>query len=88
MEADDVRSRPIKGSRLWDALNRTLDVFGPAMKGATIAELERNGLELERDSREYTLDQLSEKLRVIFGKDGTEVVIEQVAKNLFAHNSH
>jgi hypothetical protein len=85
---DDLMDKPIQGSKMWEALKRTLDVFGPTMKGATIAELERNGLALEGDPNEYTLTQLGEKFQVIFGKDGTEVIIEQVARNLHARNSH
>ena len=81
---DDFRKKPIPNGRLWQALNTTLDVFGPSMKGATIAELQKSGLDPDDSSsgQEHTLDEIGDKLSSIFGTDGTEVIIDQIAKRL------
>ncbi|HEX2014169.1 MAG TPA: hypothetical protein VLA68_02975 [Nitrososphaera sp.] len=84
MESGDFRKRPISTEKLWEALGKTLDVFGPALKEATILELEKNGFDFGRDgsTRSYTLDELGQKLSIIFGQDGTEVILDQLAKKL------
>jgi hypothetical protein len=55
------------------------------MKEATLLELQKNGIDLERDSREHSLADLGEKLSSIFGKDGTDVILEQIGKKLKSH---
>jgi hypothetical protein len=83
MRNDDFRTRPIPGDRLWDALNQTLDVLGPSLKKATIIELEKNGLDLKAEAgKSHTLAELKDKLVMIFGDDGSDVILEQVAKKL------
>ena len=82
MEDDDYRRKLISSSKLWDALTTTLDVFGPSMKKATILELQKNGLDLEKDTREYSLADIKEKLSLIFGEDGTNVILAQITKKL------
>lgn len=88
MRNDDFRTKPIPGDRLWNALNQTLDVLGPSLKEATISELEKNGLDLraEAGKQSHTLAELKDKLVMIFGEDGSDVLLEQVAKKLA--NSH
>ena len=83
LENDDFRKRPIPSGRLWQAVKMTLDVFGPAMKDATIAELQKSGLDPDNDDqKQRTLDEIGEKLSSIFGTDGTEVILNQIAKRL------
>lgn len=84
MRNDDFRSRPIPGDRLWDALDQTLEVLGPSLKKATILELEKNGLDLRTGGgkQSHTLAELKDKLVMIFGDDGSDVILEQVAKKL------
>jgi hypothetical protein len=84
-ESDDFRTTPIPSKRLWEALTGTLEIFGPSMKEATLLELQKNGIDLERDSREHSLADLGEKLSSIFGKDGTDVILEQIGKKLKSH---
>lgn len=82
-ESEDFKSKPIAASKLLDALNETLDVFGPFLKDATLLELKKGGFDLESGTiEEYTLSDLSRRLGYIFGKDGTEVIIDQIAKRL------
>jgi hypothetical protein len=89
MRNDDFRTKPIPGDRLWVALNQTLDVLGPSLKEATISELEKNGLDLraEAGKQSHTLNELKEKLVMIFGDDGSDVLLEQVAKKLTSSQS-
>jgi hypothetical protein len=84
MRNDDFRTKLIPGDRLWDALDQTLDVLGPSLKKATILELEKNGLDLKAEAgkQSHTLAELRDKLVMIFGDDGSEVILEQVAKKL------
>ncbi|MGI0025218.1 MAG: hypothetical protein ACREA4_08750 [Nitrososphaera sp.] len=85
MEFDSKR-KPIPSNRLWKALATTLDVFGPAMKEATILELQKNGLDLEKDPGEHSLQDIEEKLSLIFGEDGTNVILDQMTKKLEARH--
>ncbi len=84
MRNDDFRTKPIPGDRLWDALNQTLDVLGPSLKKAAILELEKNGLDFKAEAgkKSHTLAELKDKLVMIFGDDGSDVILEQVAKKL------
>jgi hypothetical protein len=82
LENDDFRRKPIPGNKLWEALMATLEVFGPSMKEATISELEKDGLDLKMSSQEHTLAEIGEKLSSIFGADGTDVILDQIAKKL------
>ncbi|HEY8140421.1 MAG TPA: hypothetical protein VIE86_05000 [Nitrososphaera sp.] len=86
---DDFRTKPILGDRLWDALNQTLDVLGPSLKKATIIELEKNGLDFKAEAgkQSHTLAELKDKLVMIFGDDGSDVILEQVAKKLINSKS-
>ena len=52
------------------------------MKEATILELQKNGLDLEKDTREHSLADIEEKLSLIFGEDGTNVILAQITKKL------
>jgi hypothetical protein len=79
---DDIRKKPIAADKLWEALRATLDIFGPSMKEATILELQKSGLEPDAVGREFTLAEVRDRLRSIFGTDGTDVIIEQVARRL------
>jgi hypothetical protein len=79
---------PIPADRLWKALRATLDVFGPSMKEATILELQKNGLDPEKNDQQHTLAEIGEKLSSIFGADGTEVILEQIAKQLRVQDQH
>jgi hypothetical protein len=90
MSNDDFRTRPIPGGRLWDALDQTLDVLGPSLKKAAISELEKNGLDLKAEGgkQSHTLAELKDKLVMIFGDDGSDVIVEQVAKKLAGYKSH
>ncbi len=89
MPNDDFRTKPIPGDRLWDALDQTLDVLGPSLKSATILELEKNGLDLKAEAgkQSHTLAELKNKLVMIFGDDGSDVILEQVAKKLASSKS-
>lgn len=73
---------PIPSNRLWKALAETLEICGASMKDATITELQKQGIDLERDGQDRSLADIGEKLSTIFGKDGTEVIIEQIGKKL------
>lgn len=86
---DDFRTKPIPGDRLWDALNQALEVLGPPLKKATILELEKNGLDLKAEAgkQSHTLAELKDKLVMIFGDDGSDVILEQVAKKLINSKS-
>jgi hypothetical protein len=79
---DDFRLKPFPGKTLWRALDATLDIFGSSMKEATISELQKEGLDLQADDKQHTLAEIGEKLSSIFGQDGTEVIVEQIAKKL------
>ena len=81
-ESNDFRKKPIPSGRFWEALKATLEIFGPAMKEATILELQKNGIDPENKAQEHTLAELGDKLSSIFGVDGTEVIIDQIAKRL------
>jgi hypothetical protein len=81
-ESDDFRNVLIPSKRLLEALTGTLEVFGPSMKEATLLELQKSGIDLERDAREHSLADLGDKLSSIFGKDGTDVILEQIGKRL------
>ncbi|MGH9876399.1 MAG: hypothetical protein ACRD5H_02075 [Nitrososphaerales archaeon] len=89
VDTDEISKKPIPKNELWEALNKTLDVFGPSLKEATITELEKNGIELASGtaSKEYTLQELKDKLKIIFGDDGTEVILEQLVKHLASRKS-
>ena len=78
----DFRTTRIPSERLWKALTETLEIFGDSMKDATIVELQKQGIDLERDGQDRSLADIGEKLSSIFGKDGTEVIIEQIGKKL------
>ena len=82
LENEDIRSTLIPSDRLWKALITTLDVFGPSMKDATILELQKNGLDPEKDDQQHTLAEIGEKLSSIFGADGTDVILDQIARQL------
>ena len=82
LENEDFRSTPIPGERLWKALITTLDVFGPSMKDATILELQKNGLDPEKNDQQHTLAEVGEKLSSIFGADGTDVILDQIERQL------
>ena len=82
LKNQDYRNMPIPADRLWKALRATLDVFGPSMKEATILELQKNGLDPEKNDQQHTLAEIGEKLSSIFGADGTEVILEQIARQL------
>ena len=86
MEYDDSKRKPIPSNKLWEALATTLDVFGPSMKEATILELQKNGLDLERDPGAHSLADIEEKLSLIFGEDGTNVILDQITKKLEAQH--
>lgn len=88
LENDDIRKKPFPPAKLWAALNATLDVFGPSMKEATISELHKSGLDPDRQDREYTLAEVGEKLHSIFGIDGTEVILDQIAKRLKSQDNN
>lgn len=88
LENDASGRKSIPSNELWEALRKTLDVFGPSLKDATLLELEKNGLDFDPESLpQYSLEDLKEKLIVIFGKDGTEVIMEQLGKNLATRES-
>ena len=82
LEKEDSRSMPIPNDRLWKALITTLDVFGPSMKYATILELQKNGLDPEKADEQHTLAEVGEKLSSIFGADGTDVILDQIERQL------
>jgi hypothetical protein len=81
---DEFRTKPIPGDELWNALNQTLEVLGPSLKKATILELEKSGLDFKAEAgkQSHTLSELKDKLVMIFGDDGSDVILEQVAKKL------
>ncbi len=83
-ENDDYRKQPIPSAKLWEALKATLDVFGPAMKEATLSELQKGGLDPAEGIKELTIAESGERLASIFGKDGTEVILLQLSKRLDA----
>ena len=87
LENEDSRSMLIPSDRLWKALITTLDVFGPSMKDATILELQKNGLDPEKDDEQHTLAEVGEKLSSIFGADGTDVILDQIARQLKSQES-
>ena len=82
LDDDQFMERPVPSRVLWEALVMTLEVFGPSMKEATLLELKNSGLDLENDNRDHSLADLGEKLSSIFGKDGTDVILEQIGKKL------
>ncbi len=82
LENNDSRKEPISSIKLWEALTAALDVFGPSMKEATLSELQKTGLDLEHSEENHTIADIGEKLSSIFGPDGTEVILEQIAKRL------
>ena len=84
LENDNYGNQPIPSAELWEALKATLDVFGPAMKEATLSELQKGGLDPAESGKELTLAEISERLSSIFGKDGTEVIMLQLSRRLKA----
>lgn len=84
---NNIRTTPIPSGRLWEALTTTLEVFGPSLKDATIMELQKSGIDPQNDSHEYTLAELGDKLSSIFGVDGTEVILDQIARKLRSQNN-
>jgi len=88
LENDASGRKSVPSNELWEALRKTLDVFGPSLKEATLSELQNSGLDFDPARLpQFTLDDLKEKLIVIFGEDGTEVIMAQLAKNLATRES-
>lgn len=70
----------VPGKRLKEALNQASAVLGRATQDAMFHDLELNGMNF-RD-KQYTLNELQDALRRIFGQDGTSLLMLRIEKAL------
>jgi hypothetical protein len=72
--------KPVPSKRLRNALIQASAVLGRATQDAMFHDLEVNGLNFK--DRQYTLKELQDALRRIFGQDGTGLLMQRIEKAL------
>lgn len=80
MSENSNYDEPIPGKRLKEALHRATVVLGRAAQDAIFYDLELGGMTF--DNASYTLRQVSDALKKIFGKDGTVLLMRRLEKEL------
>ena len=69
-------SEPIPGKRLKEALTAATAVLGRSAQDAMFYDLELGGIMFK--DRSYTLAELDDALRKIFGHDGTMLLMQRL----------
>jgi hypothetical protein len=82
-ENSDYRE-PVPGKRLKVALYRATAVLGTAARDAIFNELELEGMTFDKAS--YTLGQVDDALKKVFGTNGTVLLMERLEKELKSSN--
>ncbi|MEW6605391.1 MAG: hypothetical protein AB1351_11995 [Thermoproteota archaeon] len=72
--------KSVPGKRLREALSQASAVLGRATQDAMFHDLELAGMNFK--DRQYTLNELQDALRRIFGQDGTSLLMQRVEKAL------
>ena len=72
--------KPISGNRLREALREASAVLGRAAQDAMFNDLEMNGVAFK--DKPYTLLEMQEALRKVFGYDGTGLLMKRLEKVL------
>ena len=80
MSENSDYQRPIPSNRLKEALGEASAVLGRAAQDAMFHDLELNGITL-RD-RPYTLLEMRDALRKVFGHDGTTLLMQRLQRAL------
>jgi hypothetical protein len=77
-------NEPIPGDRLKEALHRATAVLGRTAQDALFYDLELGGMMF--DNSPYTLRQVNDALKKIFGKDGTVLLMKRLERELKSSN--
>ena len=72
--------KPLPSDRIKDALNEASAVLGRSAQDAMFSDLEFNGITFK--DRQYTLRQVQDALRKIFGHEGTSLLMQRVERVL------
>lgn len=80
MSENSDYQRPIPSNRLKKALGEASAVLGRSAQDAMFHDLELNGITL-RD-RPYTLLEMRDALRKVFGHDGTTLLMQRLQRAL------
>lgn len=72
--------KPLPSKRLREALSEASAVLGRSTQDALFHDLESSGITF-RDSY-YTLSQVQDALRKVFGHDGTALLMQRLEKAL------
>lgn len=77
----DVRGTgQIPLAELKQILISALSVFNEDAISCIFHELSRNGMDLDNPSASYSLSQLEEHLRKMFGQEGADWVVDRIRK--------
>lgn len=71
---------PVPGKGLKEALHRATAVLGRAAQDAIFYDIELGGMAFDNTS--YTLRQVNDALKKIFGEDGTVLLMRRLEKEL------
>jgi hypothetical protein len=75
----------IPATELKTAILYSLEVLGPNMVRATIEELARNGIDLDSKSASYSLNEVRERLEMLFGEAST-MMVDRIKEQLKFEN--
>ena len=78
---DDNDNHPITSKRLKKAIEEATEVLGKANRDAIVDDLQRLGIELSGETQ-YSLNQIRDGLRGVFGEDATSLLMERIRKSL------
>jgi len=73
---------PVQGKRIDRALRHSLKELGESALTGIIFDLEGQGIRLSDEASYYSLKDVESKLRVIFGEDGTALLMERIREYL------
>jgi hypothetical protein len=76
---------PVPSKRLKEALYRATTVLGRAAQDAMFYDLELGGMAFDKGS--YTLRQVNDALKKIFGNDGSALLMERLERELKSSNA-
>ncbi len=72
--------KPLPSRRIKEALSGAFTVLGRSAQDAMFSDLEFNGITFKDE--QYTLKQVQDALRKIFGHEGTNLLMQRVEKAL------
>lgn len=86
MTEEDIASEPVRGDIILKSLGN-LEFMGLNVKDAIIRHIQTHGITLD-DRHYYSLNDIKQKVRSIFGEDATQLLMKKVEDEIKAYVLH